>query len=97
MQKQSSGYTASDAEGFRYNYQTHGSADAEGFGHGFNPHFSSSFHKIFSEVLFHVLFKSPCRLLLQLAEVSNLHYSESYLILQIFEHEFNQVASDIQV
>ncbi|KAK9930348.1 hypothetical protein M0R45_027387 [Rubus argutus] len=62
--KQSSGYTASDAEGFRYNYQTHGSADAEGFGHGFNPHFSSSFHKIFSE---------------------------------IFEHEFNQVASDIQV
>ncbi|XP_040366097.1 chaperone protein dnaJ 1, mitochondrial isoform X5 [Rosa chinensis] len=63
--KQSSGYTTGDAEGFRYNYQTHGStADAEGFGHGFKPHFSSSFHKIFSE---------------------------------IFEHEFDQVAPDIQV
>ncbi|XP_040366095.1 chaperone protein dnaJ 1, mitochondrial isoform X2 [Rosa chinensis] len=62
---QSSGYTTGDAEGFRYNYQTHGStADAEGFGHGFKPHFSSSFHKIFSE---------------------------------IFEHEFDQVAPDIQV
>lgn len=58
MQKQSSGYAASDAEGFRYSYQTHGpTADAEGFGHGFKPHFSSSFHKIFSEVYqFHVLF-----------------------------------------
>ncbi|XP_050377280.1 chaperone protein dnaJ 1, mitochondrial isoform X2 [Argentina anserina] len=48
---QSSGYTAGDAEDFRYNYQTHGStADAGGFGHGFKPHFSSSFHKIFSEI-----------------------------------------------
>ncbi|CAL2235593.1 unnamed protein product [Prunus armeniaca] len=58
------GYTAGDAEGFRYDNQTHGAAGAEGFRYGFQTHFSSSFHKIFSE---------------------------------IFEHEFDQVAADIEV
>lgn len=55
MKKRSSGsenvgYAAGDAEGFRYDNETHGAAGAEGFRYGFQTHFSSSFHKIFSEV-----------------------------------------------